>query len=310
MSRKSQFPDAFDVREVVPADEVARIAGVAVETAKVVVDAHLFGCEAVAASGSTVVLFTGGVIGPSDSAVRRFVDADLERLCELLGDDQSLADVVTASMPPAGQSPRYGPMFDSELLSLTESLARCYLPDISAETVDATINAWTDLCLDLPDRDDGRDIVVRRSWDVLERDFEKWLEVNLNTVFGERLELIKRQWRTPSGKVADLMARFVELSDGSPFEAGMHVVIENKAGEATVKAVHQVHGYAVEADEVLGVGVLPVLAATDIGDRAEVEADELGVVTRTWGELGFLDHLWCPHGSLTPIADFLVPDEE
>jgi hypothetical protein len=196
-------------------------------------------------------------------------------------------------------------MFDWELIVVTEGLARCHCPDITGEAVDRILEVWTDLCTDLAERADGTDVVVRRSWDVLERDFEDWLESNLDTLFGEPLELVKRQWRTPSGKIADLVARVVNPSTSSPFEHGTHIVIENKAGEATNDAVRQVYGYAVEADAVFDGGVLPVLAAAGIGDRAEVEAGELGVVTRTWGEVGYLDHLWCPEGSDTPVADFL-----
>ena len=73
---KSRYPDAVDIRELVTAEHVAKRGGVSEELARAIVDAHIFGSVAVAASGATVVFISGAIFGPYDCSVGRYLSAD------------------------------------------------------------------------------------------------------------------------------------------------------------------------------------------------------------------------------------------
>ena len=150
MVRKSRYPNALDVRQVVTAERVAKIAGADTDAARVVINAHLFGLVAMAASGATVVSRERGVDGPPDSAVQKFVKKNVMTLLTDTAEGVRLADVVAASMPSNSPTPRYDPVFGADLLLLTESLARGYVPDISTADVDAIMETWWNLCDEAP----------------------------------------------------------------------------------------------------------------------------------------------------------------
>lgn len=304
MARRSRFPDAADIRQVVTAEQVAAAAGTPVDVARAVVDAHLFAIDAVAASGVVGVTICG-VLGPPDSAVRRRVDRDLDELLALLDDDTRLADVVDRTKPSGEQSPRHQPIFEDELVELTSALAAARRPEIAPGETLTVLDAWWGLCeVAIADGAINHDVVVRSSWDALERDLEDWLEAHLDALFGVPLELVQRQWCTPHGGIADLVARVPE--GHADLLTGVElIVVENKAGDATAAAVDQVLGYATAAEEALGGPAVAMVAATGFGDGAEKAADDHDVITRTWGDLGFLDRLWDPDGAAEPIRAFL-----
>ena len=49
--------------------------------------------------------------------------------------------------------------------------------------------------------------------------------------------------------------------------------------------------------------------APGIGHRAEVKAEDEGVNTVTWAELGYCDYIWLGHNRTAPIRDFLTAGE-
>jgi hypothetical protein len=100
----------------------------------------------------------------------------------------------------------------------------------------------------------------------------------------------------------------VAASSSLDHQVGEIVIVENKATEATPADVEQLLGYVAHARAVgLGAGrrVHGLLAAPSIGHRANSAAASGEVTTVTWGELGYLDHLWGAEMATAPIRSVL-----
>ena len=217
MVRKTRFPDAVDVREIVTPQKVAAVAGVTAEIAQVVVDAHIFGIRSMVASGATIVRLTGDAWEPPYNAAGKYITQNLRRLFKGVIAGDELAALVAKGMPIGSPVPRYDPALEDELLPLTEWLTQCRIPEITTSDVEATLNAWWDLERELVEQvEDGAitvEVVLRRGWDASEREFEDWLELNLAKALGSNLTLIKRQWRAPFGGIADLLVKIDPVDD-------------------------------------------------------------------------------------------------
>ena len=304
--RKSRYPNARDIRELVTPEKVARRAGVSVLAARAVVDASIFGARAVAASGAVVLLDDGRVLGPSDSWTRAHVKDRATHYLELVGDHSELAPLVASSMPAGTLIPRLDPVYEFELVNLFAGMARSRGVSISDDEADSVLFSWYDLIDEHSPSWLGQDVVVRRSWSTLESEFEDWLVENLDST-ELSLELVQRQFRLPSGRRTDLLCRLTSPGPND-VETGDLVVIENKAGEANGEAVAQLQRYVAElsGQEIAnGVNVLGIVAAAPIGEQADDLACDLGFACVTWGELGFLDFVWAPESELRPIAEFI-----
>jgi hypothetical protein len=171
----------------------------------------------------------------------------------------------------------------------------------------SAVTAWWELASESAFDGMLDDAVIRRSWNRNERQFEDWLELHPDVVPGLDLEFVARQWRTPAGTVADLVFK-VAASSSLDHQVGEIVIVENKATEATPADVEQLLGYVAYARAVgLGAGsrVHGLLAAPSIGHRANAAAASGEVTTVTWGELGYLDHLWGAEMATAPIRSVL-----
>ncbi len=137
-------------------------------------------------------------------------------------------------------------------------------------------------------------------------DFGDWLELNMAHLEfdGIRLALVKRQWRTPARMIADLVCRVIAGNDSAT--VGDLVVVENRAIEADVHAVHQLAGYVDHLDKAHPeAAVFGLLVAPGFGDAARSQLTAEGFGGIRWAELGYFDHVWHPNSGHTTIADVL-----
>lgn len=303
--------EPLDIAEIVTPAEVADRAGTPVDVAATVIEAHRYAVTSIAAGGAPVVFTSSDVFGPRDHPAVIALRSD--RTLVGAGTASGRTDRTFAeSLLDAGvrwPSARFHPVAEWELVDVGAELAAMRDPSITDDLAADVLLAWWDGIDDLSDRmvDDHLEITVlwRSSWKVLERAFEDWLETHLHTlVTGTDLELVRRQWRTRGRTVADLLCR-VAADFAGDLRAGDLVVVENKAVEATLDHLDQLMGYVdharADADTVVG-----VLAAPSTTEVVANRGLDLGCIVRTWAELGFLDHHWCPGSSRTPIADALV----
>lgn len=301
MAARSRFPEGIDIRDAIGLDELATRAGVEPASARRIVDAHLFGVMAVAASGCTVVMYSGVVFGPGDCDVERHIKAEATSYIDRqLGSEDRLRNLVASRVDIA--APRVDPVIESELSFLTHALTQDREAELSSEDVTSVLVAWWELIDELNERGAEDTIVVRRQWAVLQRRLEDWLTSHLDRIHGFDLSLESRQHRVAGAGVIDLLARVganaIDLVADTP------VVIENKAVPADSKAVEQLNRYVEAIERNSGGHAIGMLIAPTIGRTADRLAATLGFPTYTWGELGFLDFIWGIEGA-TPIADAL-----
>lgn len=150
------------------------------------------------------------------------------------------------------------------------------------------LRAWTDAWTH-----DGPAVAYHVSRVGLERTFEDWLSRHLDILgtFGFPLQLVARQHRLASGRVADLICTIT--SDTDDLKTGDLVVIENKATMADVQALHQVLSYAEELQSKQGPGsrVAALLLADGVTIPLQERLYASGVAYVSLSALGYRDHL-------------------
>jgi len=89
---------AVDLWNIVNAEILAQRAGIDVAVAQAAIDSHWFVMECMEAAGCVVAHYTGFVLGPYDSAERRFVRDDLLHLLDSWPSDVDFSDHVSAQL--------------------------------------------------------------------------------------------------------------------------------------------------------------------------------------------------------------------
>jgi hypothetical protein len=309
----SKYPNARDIREIL-VPEVVRTTGIELGVVRAAADAELFAIAAYANSGGTVLTASGHVQAPIGSRFADWMIGDEDdpmAIVASVGDDEPLSAVIE-HLPFDVPLPRFLPVFEFELDELAVQLAAARDPGLDLSMFAHALDAWRATSNEFSFRaavglEDLSDVVIRRLWETSERAFEDWQMDNLDMLPELRPEVVRRQWRTPDGTIADVLCRIIE-SEVDGFHPRDLIVIENKAFEATTGAVEQLAGYVDHARrqyETDDVRVHGMLVALSIGDAVETAAEDAGFITLTWGEIGYLDHLWSPVGDTHAIRDFL-----
>lgn len=306
-------PSGREVRQVIAAGWVAERAQVPAQIARAIVDAHLFGVVALAASGVPIQIadsFWSAHDCPFTHELSKlFVSEAWDGFDQHAGDLHSFARTI---FPPEVPEPRYAPIFERQLGILDGQLAVHLVGAIDQKVVDRVISEWIALVADAIVQGRLNNAVLKRSWERDEAGFESWMVEERPRLLGAEWELVKRQWRAPDGTRADLICRAITMSDECDVEAGDIIVLENKALEVTSSDIDQVRRYVqhiAQSDLVGdGQGVHAVVAGSGVGYRADLRADDEHVDAVTWAELGYSDYIWQGHNRTSPIRDFLTGD--
>ena len=142
-----------------------------------------------------------------------------------------------------------------------------------------------------------------------EAHLEDWLVDHLDVLSGHGYDvaLAHRQYRLPSKRIPDLIARMIGNDSGHG--AGDWLVIELKATRVYPGALHQVHDYVSEVAKHLASGeerVHGLLIADGIDYKDQDLRNALGVEFLSVAALGYRDELIQRRGTRTPMASTLT----
>jgi len=261
--------------------------------AQAAIDSHRFVMECMEAAGCVVAHYTGFVLGPYDSAERRFVRDNCVDLLNSWPADVYFSDHVAARLPRRGLNPGRA-LFAAELDALEVGLAARKWPQLEREALVEAANALADILSDIRETD----LLWPRLFAKDEQSFESWLVDNLNQLerVGWGLELVRRQYRVSDGAGRiDLLCRATTTGPSGAWPGDL-VVIENKATSCSVDDLDQLDRYC-ESVQALPIAeghhVFGLVIADGPGDGAtEAVAFRDGIRLVTWVETGYWDHLW------------------
>lgn len=221
-----------------------------------------------------------------DHVARAFADhypeaSEAELAAVDVGENETVAEWLQVPLEVYDRYPLIGYM--SLLVKVLDRLEIDESTDSrSADQVKDVFDAW------LGTFKDGRR--YRMSHVGLEKDFEDWLVVNLETLrkFGYAVALERRQPVLKGGRRPDLVCRFVETSERAA--TGDWLVIELKTGGGYVGAAEQLHDYVTAVETELatpGQRVLGLLITDGASPKTHLRVDEFGLQTLSLATLGY-----------------------